>query len=253
MTFTNSLNLTVTGLVSMTGNATYEGKALKIQETTYVGNGTFTKMEGLVALTVQMVGAGGGGGGASSTANSQTSVGGGGGAGSFWYLFLEPESVEDVCNVSAGVGGLGGAAGNNAGQPGTASTFTSLITYSAPGGSGGQSSVASALATAAGGLGGQTPLGPFEQMKGSNGFFGISLVQGNLHKALSGAGGTSIFGGDGGQVLASASAQPGISASIYGSGGGGAASSDGSVAAAGGSGAGGIVIVTAYYFENTNP
>ena len=190
----------------------------------------------MISIQVQ---AGGGGGGGADTAAVSGAVGGGGSAGGYFqtYAAVTPALI---CTYAIGAGGAGGAgAGGNAGAAGGNSTFSTggppITAYGGLGGGGG--AAGTVIGTVPGGAspavssGGNLPKG------GAPGDYGIratGLV------AVSGAGGSCLFGNGGAGIAIQGAGLPGLG---YGSGGGGACVINGGAAAAGGAGLQGVIVV----------
>jgi len=212
------------------------------QTVSFTSSGSFTKASypGLRAVRIYCQGGGGAGGGGAITGAGSASSGGGGQGGNYaekWALASALAASETV-TIGAGGTGVAGTTGNNGG------TTSVGALCSASGGAGGQTSSstttwgtpisATPITTATGDL----------IALGSPGTFG--LVNGTSDFALSGAGGSSMWG-IGGRPVQSASGAAGFAASGYGGGGGGGGNSNSQgTAVAGGAGAPGRVLIDLY-------
>ncbi len=192
---------------------------------------TYTRPAGITSILVEVCG--GGGGGAGSLGGASTyAAGGGGSAGGYAWLWI-PSSASTY-TYTIGGGGNGGVAGSNAGSTGGTTTF-SASSLQATGGLGGQPSVPVTAATGT--------LGPVAASGvGTNGTINTAGTPGSpgiiiLGSAISGNGGSNIFGG--GAVGKTSGA--GNNGGNYGAGGAGGAST--TVSAAGGNGSAGVIIV----------
>lgn len=235
---TGTLSGTLMTKVSGTGDASFN-------YTRAITLATYTTPVGCVALKVTMSGAGGGGGGASSTASQSTSGGGGaGGAGGIKWFYTPAATYY----YGMGVGGNAGAASGGNGGGGGHTSFD-INWYVTLGGNGGIG--ASGSATATPGAAGGAKLNAIEADWGKQGVDGgRGVVLGGTNGAVSGFGGSSIFG----STIPGVADSAGIGASAgsgsignYGSGGSGGAVTNGSGNKAGGRGGDGMMIIEEYY------
>lgn len=204
----------------------------------FSASGTYTPTTGMVYAVVRAVGGGGAGGGAAGGAG-QIAVGAGGGSGGYSEGVVTAAAIGASQTVTIGAAGTspGAIAGNNGGD----TSLGSIVI--AKGGSGGASGAASAsLSFAAGGSGGVTGAGVTATAVGNPGGYGFTIA---TTFGSSGAGGSSSFGGAAKQIIATAGANIGNSASNYGSGGGGGVS-QGVVNSNGGNGSAGFLIIIEY-------
>ena len=236
---------------------------------------TYTPDAGTNAILVRMVGGGGGGGGGAAL-TAPGGEGGGGGAGAYCVVYVS--GVVFTANYYTGTVGQGGSGGSNtptAGSAGTSTTFSVNVTgYTANGGSGGAlgSNLNSNCNSNAGGAGGSASVmggslvlslagcsggyGLSNSMVGSVSESGINIL-GNFvlssitavswGTGVSGAGGNSVFGGQGQPVGGNATAGQAAAANTGSGGSGGSANYEGSnISSNGGAGAAGIVIIYEY-------
>lgn len=207
----------------------------------FTANGTYTPTPGTLAVRVQLVGGGGGGGGSSTTSTGQQSVGAGGAGGSYAESYIT--SAFSGVTMTIGAGGTAGAVGGSGGSGGTTS-FGALL--SAAGGGGGQTSGvgASAFVLLGGAPGAMPTTGNIVNGQGSPGGNGAAPSPSGSTSYLSGAGGSSFFGG-GANGLGSANAS-GLAAQSFGAGGSGGSTGASAAGQTGGAGAAGVIIVTEY-------
>jgi hypothetical protein len=217
----------------------------------FTASGSFVVPAGVTTLYVSGCGGGGGGGGAGSnnTGGAASAGGGGGGAGQPALrtpVAVTPGQVLPITVGAAGAGAPGAAQGvattsAQIGGNGGVSSVGSLLTLAGGGGGGGgtQGAASGAIAGAVGGNG--YPNGGYSSdglnSSGDNGFSGMS-----------GAGGSSPFGGGAACTRGAKSAGgglPGLSAGGYGAGGGGGGPvySTGGPGGPGGSGSPGVLLL----------
>ncbi len=213
------------------------------------GTGNFTVPVGTTRIWVTCVG--GGGGGAGSASSTSTPCGGGGGSGGSVYraLITSPAVVvgSATWTITVGAGGAGGTAGANGSSGGASSVVYETTTICFTGGGNGGTT-----ATAGSGAGGSA--GSVSLLEGaaiSTGSPGATSrhyhVTGNVYAAISGNGGSNVFGtgGDFYSMMydrASGTAYiSGVNGAGFGSGGSGAVAYD--MAANGGNGANGFVLL----------
>ena len=205
----------------------------------FTANGVWNNTNDVRTIMVEMVGGGAGGGASNSSAGQAGNTGGaGGGSGAYVREILDVTGIVSG-TVTIGTGGTGGDFnGSGVGGNGTATTF-SLTTASAGGGFGGSSS--GTVVPDPGNAGVASGGGPTALLvDGEPGNPG-SRANTNI---LSGAGGSSYFGGAGkGQAFI----DTGGSGTTFGGGGGGG-TTDGAAPneRAGGAGADGVVIITEF-------
>ncbi len=226
-------------VVTATGNqlnSAGTSSFLSIKQQLFTSSGTYSPTNGMAFCIVEVVGAGGGGGGVDSVA-LQSAGAGGGGSGAYSRSIFTTSDIGGSQTVTIGSGGVGGVAGNNNGSDGGSTSLGSLI--EADGGHGGFGAAASAsFGVGIYGAGGGSATGALV-VNGNEGALGQSYGPNML--GIGGAGGNSIYGSGGPQLVN----QAGHDGFNYGSGGGGASSAD-TGAAAGGNGTDGIVIITEY-------
>lgn len=197
---------------------------------------SFTTSAATNTLRVRMVGAGGGGGGATSNASNISAAGGGASGGYAEKTFTVTPSTAYTYQI--GAGGPGGINGANAGNNGTNTFFvvgaTNVVANGGPGGAAAPAAGANVLRQG-GALPAQSTSGDLNAA-GETGGFGYSIT---TTTALSGCGGSSLFGGGG---LATNANGNGAAAVNFGSGGAGALTV-GAANATGGLGSIGVIIV----------
>lgn len=203
-------------------------------------SGTYTKPAGLKYLEVECVGGGGGGGGIVGTAAGQYTIGGGG-AGGAWCKRLYT-AAELSATTAMTVGAAGAAIVAASGGTGGGSAFKGMT---APGGSGGSGGAAAGSGSVqAGGGTGAVATGDMEiQRAGGYGTPGISVFA--LGNNLVGAGGSSMYCGEGYWVLSNS--QAGLAGRGFGGGGGGASNGPSLTQRAGGAGGAGCIILREYF------
>lgn len=196
---------------------------------------TYTRPAGITSILVEVLGGGAGGGSAVASGAGTCGAAGGGGAGGYARLWVASAASSYTYTVGA-VGNGGSSAAANPGSNGGTTTF-SASSLQATGGVGGAGQTGSAGAGFVGsGAGGVGSNGDFNA-NGMPGLYSIQLAAGVA--GLSGAGGSSIYGG-GGQPTNIGAA--GNNATNYGSGGSGGAAGT-ATNRAGGNGTAGLVIV----------
>lgn len=195
---------------------------------------TFAKHPAAVSADVEVQGSGGGGGSANSTAAGQVAAGSGGGGGGYARKRFAIAALNGQ-SITVGLGSASNIAGNS-------SSIGILVTAS-----GGGAGIAGANVTPTGGVyegrPGGVGTGGDLNAQGGYGFYSILGAA-----AVSGKGGSSMFGdGAAPAVGVATTGAVGNTASSYGSGGSGAANGA-SVPTSknGGSGASGIIIIREY-------
>lgn len=186
---------------------------------------TYTPTAGMRYADVEVIGGGGGGGGTSASANG---IAAGGGAGGYARKIFTAAQIGASQTVNIGAAGTAG--NNGTGGTGGTTTFGSLL--QATGGTGGTQSTTAAL----GGAGGVGTLGDLN-IQGQAG--GAATLASASTQAISGFGGSTIYGAGGRAVLTGTTGGNGIS---YGAGGSGGCGN----AQVGGTGAAGVCIITEY-------
>ncbi len=224
---TSAVPFNSTGAITSTQHCTFGN--LPPAQTIYTsGSGTYTTPANCKYIIFTLVGGGAGGSGADST-----SVAGGGGGGGGWAKH-KIDSPASSYTYSVGAGGAGGS-GATAGTAGGDTSFDGT-TYKAKGGGVGGYYV--------GGSGGGTQVGASLGGGGGGGGCVHPIFGGTT--ALSGYGGSSLFGGTT-KGLGSGVDSNGNAGVSIGSGGSGAVAVTVGPNYTGGAGAGGIVIVDAYF------
>ena len=208
---------------------------------------TYTPTSRMIYCDVEVVGGGGGGGGVAATSATVAAiaVGGGGGAGGYARKIFSAAQIGSSTTLNIGAGG---SASGGAGTAGGATSFGWGTSFSATGGSGGASSALNYWGTdALGGLGGIGGGGNFNTRgtPGRPGFNFNPSLTGDVGYGISGAGGSTFFGG-GGLSKDSTSYGAGLAATSYGGGGSGALTNISQAGATGGNGFAGICIITEY-------
>lgn len=198
---------------------------------------TFTPQTATTRVDIECQGGGGGGGAAATNTSSSISAGAGGGGGG--YARGTFTSSFSGVTVTVGAGGAGGNGGN--GSNGGSSSFGSLI--SATGGTGGSLGSATIFSSVVPIGGGPYGGGSGGQINADGGAGGYALLYGS-NACLSGAGGTSFYGG--GPGAAGPGRGNGLTPDSYGAGGSGALNNNSGIATQGGAGQGGVVIVREY-------
>jgi hypothetical protein len=194
------------------------------------GTSTYIPTVGMVQCIVECCGGGGAGGGAKSlNGGSFGGTGTGGGAAGYCSKLFTAAMIGASQPVIVGVGGTGVAGAN--GNPGTNTTF---LTMTANGGLGG---IYSLVRPYSAGIPGSSASGGDYNFSG--GYSGPASI------FTLGFGGSSFFGGAGGQSVGVSNGN-GYNAGSYGSGGGGATPFASSTSSTGGNGSSGIVIITEY-------
>ena len=214
----------------------YWGRLLRAPQ--FLTSGTsYTPPPGCRAILVELLGGGGGGAGAPTAAVSAAAGGGGGGAAyaSKYFNNIDGSSL----TYAIGGGGAGGAAGANVGGDGGNTTFAALgITVTARGGRGAQTMAAASVTPDVTGIF-QGYLSTNGDVNGAGGPTTPGIVL-SATRAVSGNGGSTLWGGGG---VGRASALAGGAGIGLGSGGGGGTVINGSAAVAGGNGADGAILV----------
>lgn len=212
------------------------------QTVSFTSSGSFTKASypGLRAVRIRCQGGGGAGGGAAVTGAGSASSGGGGQGGVYAEAWILASALSASETVTRGAGGTGvsGGTGNNGGT----SSFGAHC--SASGGAGGQTNSSTSTWN--------TPISATPVITGTGdliipgepGTFG--LTNGTADFALSGAGGSSVWG-IGGRPVQSATGAAGFAGDGYGGGGGGGGNSNSQAGTvAGGAGTAGRILVDLY-------
>jgi len=226
----NSAQFSVSGggFVSLLGAGPAIGRVIR---QVFTSTGTYTPTSGMLYADIEVIGGGGGGGGVSLPGASEGGAAGGGGAGGYAKGLFTAATIGASKAVTIGAAGTGGS---NSGASGTAGGTTSVgVLISATGGGAGAGSGTSSAAQITGGASGGTGTGGDFQASGSNGFYGLTLLNGS--NAAGGVGGFSFLAGGGSSVGQS-----------FGAGGAGGVAHNGDPAATGNAGKAGVVIVTEY-------
>lgn len=199
-------------------------------------SGTYAPTPGTNAVEVTVVGGGGGGGGTAAMGPSQFGAGGGGGSGGWATSYLATGFSGAAITIgSGGAGGIGGANGSVGGT-------SSFGAVTADGGDGGAFGVPTAGGSCqVGGSGGLAAGGNRLNAVGAGGGAAVAFTNGNQ---LSGAGGSTPFGGGG--ASRNANTNPGRGGGGPGAGGGGAVGQSNASAQNGGNGSSGVVIIREY-------
>jgi hypothetical protein len=200
---------------------------------------SFVTSADVSTIVCRLVGGGAGGGGCTSVASAAAAAGGGGGGSEAEKTFSTGPSATVNYVIGAAGNGVSGAAGANA----TATTVTfGGVTVTAPGGTGGPVATATTALTARlGGAGGVLSTNGDVNGAGQAGAPGVILiVTGAI--GVSGAGGSSMFGGGGNGIVAAGN---GVNALGFGAGGGGALTGASAVRT-GGNGTAGLLVVDEY-------
>jgi hypothetical protein len=197
------------------------------------GTGSYTPTLGVRALYVECIGGGSAGGGAA-TSSASLSLGSGGAAGGYSAVWLTGAAVKTTYTVAVGAGGTGvaGAAGNN----GADTTFDVPSVCTGKAGTGGITIAAGTTATGTVGGAGSPGIGDIT-IPGGGGFQALRI---SATAGMSGAGGSSFFGG-GARGRCDQNLNNGLNADVPGGGGGGAITT--STQFAGGNGANGLIRV----------
>lgn len=214
------------------------GLVITRQIFTAAGAGTYTLPTGVRSIRVECVG-GGGAGGSCATAATNSGAAGGGGAGAYSESVIN--SPASSYPYVVGAGGIPGAAGANNGGAGVDTTFNATTIVAKAGQGGLADTVNTIHAGGLGGAGGLASAGTGDfKTDGQSGGVGLALA---AAQAVSGCGGSSIYGGGGIERKNATSA-----GAIGGGGGGGSGGSiiSGGASQAGGAGGAGIIIVTEY-------
>lgn len=205
---------------------------------------TYTPNAKMLAVIIEMVGAGAGSGGTTGAAGqSAASTGGGGGA--YFKILATAAQIGASASGSIGTGGLAGTSGNNAGGNGGNSTITinggtPWVAGGATGGGGQASTAAVKRSSASGGSGGVHTNGTNATLLASEDGEGASIGNTGAANSLTGAiistGGASILG-----ISNFIQATAGSPGTAYGSGASGSMNVSGANSA-GSAGADGIGI-----------
>lgn len=212
----------------------------------FTSSSSYSPTLGTKKIKVFVTGAGGGGGGSAATDSTTRSCGGGGGSGSTVISIFNISDITLPVSITIGTAGsagsAGGAIGGNGGNGGT-TLFGSLITAAGGfgAGGGGQASDSGSIVNANGGGNTASSGGNIITVRGAPGLPGVTSNVGNV----SGAGGTSFFGGGGNPISSEVSTNG--DSGTYGSGGsGGMSVKSASVGRPGGTGGAGVVIIEEY-------
>ncbi len=239
-TLTASNTLTFTGTDGSsaafgTGGSVFTKVYVQVFTIAGGGSQTYSPHAGLIFARIECLGGGGGGGGAAASNPATASGGGGGGAGGRSTLLATAATIGASKAITIGAAGLAGTAGNNAGGNGGDTSVTTLcIGKGGTGGSGANN------ASTTGGLGGTAGTGDTT----ATGMPGGSTIAATAALILSGAGGSSLYGGGGRSIATpSSGSTSGEAGTGFGAGGSGGVSNDNSVAAAGGLGTAGYVVI----------
>ena len=218
------------------GQGLKRGRLLAVR--VFTSSGTYIPSVGATQAEVECLGGGAAGGGVGVTGAGFCGAAGGGSAGAYAKKLVTSLSSQTITIGAAGTGGSG-----TGGVGGTTSFGAILI---APGGVGGTSGVGNNTA-AVSSPSGATPTAPTGGDVGSIGTAGGAGLCLSASAAISGAGGSSVYGSGGGPAGANATvATTGAAASGYGSGGGGAVAVASGTTTAGGAGSPGMIIITEY-------
>jgi hypothetical protein len=199
----------------------------------------------LIALRLQ---AGGGGGGGAATGVG-TSAGAGGGAAGGYAEKRFPVTPNTTYTYAIGAAGAGGAAGWNDGSAGGNTTFAAGgVTVTANGGLGGKG--ASGSLSIISFLGGASPaISTNGDVNGGGEAGGIGLVL-SAALAVSGKGGSCLFGSGGNSINVEGDGTAGTG---NGAGGSGGMQDNAGTARAGGAGTAGIVVINEYASNSAQP
>lgn len=211
---------------------------IAVKEQVFTSSGTYTPSAGMLYCVVEAVGGGGGGGGVAGSSGS-IFTGAGGGAGGYSSSILTAADIGASKAVTIGAAGAGATTGANTGGTGGDTSLGSLVV--AKGGIGGTGGSSSAVATGGAGGAASSGTGTFKHngAPGGSGFYSTSLTI----IGLSGFGGSSRFGGGAPAASNVAGANPGVAASLYGSGGGGGYVNNSTATTTGGAGSAGLVLI----------
>ncbi len=210
-------------------NAVITVKSQKITST-----GTYTPCAGLIYGVYQIWGGGGGGGGVTTTGNL---AGGGGGAGGYSAIIASSATVGASQTVTIGGGGAAGTSGGGTGGTGGTTSFGAILT--AAGGVGGVGGSGSAIPLLGGVGGAGSVFGVTTQ-----GMYGFTSTNGV--GSFSGAGGSTLLGGNGIGLPETSSSAGTAGIANSGSGGSGGQAGGGGSAETGGAGGTGLFIATEY-------
>jgi hypothetical protein len=239
------LESSVTGVLPVANGGTGTTTGFIMPTQTFLTSGTsYNTPAGCTYIEATVIGSGGGGGGANGATFNPFGGGGGGGGGLVTCLMF-PGSY----TYSIGDGGIGGSGSNFAGATdgsnGGTTTFSggsTPLTITIVGGGGGLAGQQT-LTNTDGGSGGFQSAAPTNAFTctGSGGGGGFRADFGASVQLLSGAGGSSPFGG-GAPGFSRAAATSGISGKGFGGGGSG-----GGLSSAGGNGFKGCILIKEYY------
>ena len=212
----------------------FVGTTVKTSGTTFT-TGTNTT---LIVLRLQ---AGGGAGGGAGT-GAGTSAAGGGGAGGGYAEKTFPVTPNTTYTYSLGAAGAAGAAGANDGGAGGNTTFAAGgVTVTAFGGNGGKGMAGSATIVSA--LGGASPAVSTNGDVNGGGEPGERSFTLSATLAVSGKGGSSMFGTGGNGINVEGA---GVAGTGYGAGGSGGMQDSNGTARAGGAGTAGLIVIDEY-------
>lgn len=217
-------------------------QAGRFLKTTVLTSGTSHTVSGATRTIFVRVQAGGGGGGAIATALSSGGGGGGGSAGGYAEKTFTV-TPNTAYTYAIGAAGAAGTAGGNGGVGGVSTFAVGAVTVTANGGLGGIGGTAVAQVQAF--LGGASPAVSTSgdvNGGGAPGGYGLSL-RANGVAAVSGAGGSCLFGAGGNSVNTQSVGAAGIG---KGAGGSGACLLSGGASVDGGAGLAGIIVVDEY-------
>lgn len=203
---------------------------------------TYTPDSGTNTIEVILVGGGASGGGCAGAGTSQMAVGSGGNAGGILEFSLATGLTGNT--VTVGTGGTSGTAGNNPGNNGTSTSFGA--SWVAAGGNRGNaisSSSSTQIAPVSAAVA-NTAAGPWViNTPAGNAGAGIQITN---NWSVSGAGGSDLPFGLGGQPVAGTASSPSAGIAGAGNGGGGSGGACGDTSASsvsGGAGTDGIAII----------
>tara|TARA_R110000868_G_scaffold121883_1_gene323326 strand:- start:4093 stop:5754 length:1662 start_codon:yes stop_codon:yes gene_type:complete len=216
--------------------------SLSINTQIFTSSGTYTPTAGMVYCEVTLVGGGAGGANTNSGGSTAVAYGGGGGGGA--ATIIANFSAADIgASQSFTIGGGGGGNSNGGNSVfnyigGNITAGGGNSTNTSNGGSGGSASLSGPVTAI--GINGQ----------GGGAAFGLVIPVVNIAAVMSGAGGSSYFGGGGAGLYGTGSASTphssnGNGAIGYGGGGGGSWVA-GTGGVSGGSGFGGVCVIKEY-------
>lgn len=206
----------------------------------YLTSGTsYVPTTGTTKIVAHLVGGGGGGGGVTGT-NSNVGAAGGGAGGGYTMAYISGITATTYTYAIGAAGTAGTNTGTSGGSGGNTSITIGATTYTANGGGGGAGQTAgTAAAIANAGTPGAVGTNGDINRAGDPGNPGIRM-SGTV--GVSGAGGSSQFGGAGASLTTAGAGNAGTG---YGAGGGGGLSTA-NTARAGGAGTAGIIIIYEY-------